>query len=86
MRIIGAIIYFLIFIVLATGVMFVGGVAGVVGTFHLMIQPGDLQTNLITIISILSLIWLLLMVLRHYNKKIIKINKQQALEAAEKEA
>jgi len=86
MHIIGAVIYFLIFIILATGVMFVGGVAGVVGTFHLMVQPGDLKNNLITIVSILSLLWLLLMVLRYYNKKVIKQNKQQALEAAEKEA
>ena len=51
MHIIGAVIYFLIFIILATGVMFVGGVAGVVGTFHLMVQPGDLKNNLITIVS-----------------------------------
>ena len=86
MRIIGAVIYFLLFIVLATGAMFVGGVAGVVGTFHVMVLPGDLQSNLITIVSILSLLWLLLMVLRYYNKKVIKTNKQQALEAAEKEA
>jgi len=86
MRIIGAVIYFLLFLVLAIGAMFVGGVAGVVGTFHAMVQPGDLQSNLITIVSILSLLWLLLMVLRYYNKKVIKTNKQQALEAAEKEA
>ena len=72
MRFIGLFIYFWIFLALAIVVMFLGGLSGVVGTFYVMVEQGDLKDNLTTVITILVLIWCLLMVLRYYNKKAIK--------------
>lgn len=86
MSIIAKIIYFLLFLVLAFTAMFLGGVSGVAGTFFLMVSPGDIESNLTTAIAALTGIWLLVIILRHYNKKTIKRNKQLKLEAAEKEA
>ncbi len=86
MRFIGLFIYFWIFLALAIVVMFLGGLSGVVGTFYVMVEQGDLKDNLTTVITILVLIWCLLMVLRYYNKKAIKKNKLLKLEATEKEA
>jgi len=86
MRFIGMFIYFWIFLALAIVVMFLGGLSGVVGTFYVMVEQGDLKDNLTTVTTILVLIWFLLIVLRYYNKKAIKKNKLLKLEAAEKEA
>ncbi len=86
MRIITNLIYFLLFPVLAVGAMFLGGVSGVAGTFYVMVEQGDTQTNLAMVIAPLVLLWLLIIILRHHNKKIIKRNKLLKLEAAEKEA
>ncbi len=86
MRIIAKLIYFLLFPVLAVGAMFLGGVSGVAGTFYVMVEQGDTQTNLAMVIAPLVLLWLLVIILRHHNKKIIKRNKLLKLEAAEKEA
>ena len=86
MRFIGMFIYFWIFLALAIVVMFLGGLSGVVGTFYVMVEQGDLKDNLTTVVTILVLIWFLLIVLRYYNKKAIKKNKLLKLEAAEKEA
>ncbi|MCU7819597.1 MAG: hypothetical protein KZQ56_05025 [gamma proteobacterium symbiont of Lucinoma myriamae] len=71
---------------LAFAAMFLGGVSGVAGTFYLLVEAGDIRSNLTTVISGLSALWLLVVILRHYNKKAIKRNKQLKLEAAEKEA
>lgn len=59
--------------------MFLGGVSGVAGTFYLLVEPGDIQTNLTKAIIVLALVWLLVVILRRHNKKIIKRNKQQQL-------
>ena len=56
------------------------------GTFYLMVEPGEIKSNLTTGIAVLTGLWLLIIILRHYNKKIIKRNKRLKLEAAEKEA
>ena len=86
MRIIAKLIYFLLFPVLAVGAMFLGGVSGVAGTFYVLVEQGDTQTNLAMVIAPLVLLWLLIILLRRHNKKIIKRNKLLKLEAAEKEA
>ncbi|MCK5665908.1 MAG: hypothetical protein KAI17_20610 [Thiotrichaceae bacterium] len=86
MRIIASLIYFLLFLVLAVAAMFLGGVSGVAGTFYVMVEQGDTQTNLAIVITPLVLLWLLIIILRQHNKKIIKRNKRLKLEAAEKEA
>lgn len=83
MRIIANLIYFLLFLVLAFAVMFLGGVSGVAGTFYIMVEPGDIERNLTTAIAVLVSLWLLIIILRHHNKKIIKRNKRLKLEAAE---
>lgn len=75
MRIILGFIYFIIFIILATGAMFLGGVSGVSGTFYLMVEPGDLEMNLIKMMTILVGIWILVVFLRSSNKRAIKRNK-----------
>lgn len=85
MRIIANIIYFLIFLALAISAMFLGGVSGVAGTFLLMVEPGDIQSNVTTALTVLVCFWLLVVILRRHNKKIIKRNKQLKLEATEKE-
>ncbi len=87
MRILANFIYVIFFMVLAIGAMFLGGVAGVTGAFYTMVVAGNTQENLITVISILSLLWLLFMVLRYVNKKAIKRNrmKQQQKKQAEED-
>ena len=59
MRIIFYLIYFIVFLAMAIVAMFLGGVSGVAGTFYLLVEPGDIETNLTQAISILLLIWLL---------------------------
>jgi len=87
MRIIFNLIYFIVFLVLALAAMFLGGVSGVAGTFYVMVEPGDLEANLIKVGSILTLTWLIVLFLRHHNKKIIKRNKQKKMQdELEKEA
>ena len=88
MRIIVNLIYFIMFLIMAVIAMFLGGVSGVAGTFYLMVEPGDLEVNLTKAISTLVMIWLLVLLLRHQNKKIIKRNalqKQQLQQDAEPE-
>ncbi|MCW8930477.1 MAG: hypothetical protein OQL19_09595 [Gammaproteobacteria bacterium] len=80
MRIILNLIYFIIFIALAFIAMFLGGVSGVAGTFYLMVEPGDIEANMTKLISFLIVFWLLLMVLRHQNKKVIKRRKREQIE------
>ncbi|MCU7940233.1 MAG: hypothetical protein KZQ64_07220 [gamma proteobacterium symbiont of Bathyaustriella thionipta] len=86
MHIIASLIYFLLFIVLAFIAMFLGGVTGVAGTFYLMVEPGDIEKNLNTAIAVLVSLWILIIMLRQQNKKVIKRKKQLKLDAAEKEA
>ncbi len=85
MRILFGLIYFIIFLVLAFAAMFLGGVFGVAGTFYLMVEPGDLEANLTKAMTALGLLWLLVVVLRRHNKKIIKRNLRlkAAAEASE---
>ena len=85
MRIIGNIIYFFVFIIMAFSAMFLGGVSGVAGTFYIMVDDGDLEANLTKVISLLVLSWLLIVMLRYRNKKIIKRNKLE-MQEAEQEA
>jgi len=88
MRIIVNLIYFIVFLIMAMIAMFLGGVSGVAGTFYLMVEPGDLDANLTKVISVLVMIWILVILLRHQNKKIIKRNalqKQQLQQDAEPE-
>lgn len=82
MRIIGALIYFLLFLVLSIVSLFLGGLSGVVGAFYLLVEQGDLLTNIVTVVAILSLLWLLLTVLSYYNEKAMKKNKLLKQEAA----
>ncbi len=84
MRIILSLIYFIIFLAMAFAAMFLGGVFGVAGTFYLMVEPGDLEANLTKAMAALGLLWLLVIILRRHNKKIIKRNLK--LKAAEAEA
>ena len=87
MRIIFNLVYFIVFLVMAVAVMFVGGVVGTAGTFYLMVEPGDIEANLTKAVSILVAVWFLVLLLRSRNKKIIKRNKREKLEQeAEKEA
>ncbi len=86
MRILFNLVYFLFFIVLAFVAMFLGGVSGVAGTFYLMVEPGDLEANLIKAIAVLSLLWLLVVILRRHNKKIIKHNRKLQLDAETEKA
>ncbi len=86
MRIIAKLVYGLIFIVLAVAAMFVGGVSGVAGTFYLMVEPGNINDNLTVVITALSALWLLVIMLRQYNKKVLKRNHMRAQQATEKEA
>jgi len=81
MRILSNILYFFLFLILAVAAMFVGGVAGVSGSFFVMVSKGDMQNNLL--IAILSLVLILFVVnmLRRHNKKVIKRKKRLALEA-----
>ena len=85
MRIIYHLIYFIVFLVMAMVVMFLGGVSGVAGTFYLLVEQGDIESNLTQAISILLLIWLLVVFLRYHNKRIIKRNKLLQQEAEGKE-
>lgn len=80
MRIIFNLIYFLVFISLALVVMFLGGIFGVSGTFYMMVEPGELNENLIKFISILVGVWLLVIILRGQNKKVLKRQKLEKLE------
>ncbi len=85
MRIIFYLIYFIVFLAMAIVAMFLGGVSGVAGTFYLLVEPGDPETNLTQAISILLLIWLLVVFLRNHNKRVIKRNKVLQQEAGLKE-
>ena len=83
MRILGIIIaklfYFIFFLLLAISAMFLGGVSGTAGTFFVMIRQGDMQQNLTIAIASLTLLWLVILLLSHHNKKVIKRNKLLAL-------
>ena len=80
MRIIYNLIYFIVFLGLAFIAMFLGGVSGVAGTFFIMVEPGELEENLTKAISILVVLWLLVLVLRHQNKKVIKRKKREQID------
>ncbi len=84
MRILFYLIYIPIFLALAIGAMFFGGVSGVAGTLYLMVEPGDMQTNITQALSVLTLVWLLILLLRQQNIKVMKRNKRLKLEAEEK--
>ena len=75
MHIIFNFIYFLVFLVLAFSAMFLGGVSGVAGTFYLMSEQGDMRQNLTLAIVLLISVWLIILMLRSHNKKVIKRNK-----------
>ena len=75
MHIIFNFIYFLVFLVLAFSAMFLGGVSGVTGTFYLMSEQGDMRQNLTLAIVLLISVWLIILMLRSHNKKVIKRNK-----------
>lgn len=79
MHIIFNFIYFLVFLVLAFSAMFLGGVSGVTGTFYLMSEPGDMRQNLTLAIVLLSAVWLIILMLRSHNKKVMKRNKLMLL-------
>jgi uncharacterized protein HemY len=84
MRFIFNFIYFILFSILAIIVLFAGGIFGVAGTFYLMVESGDLQTNLIHTVAPFVVVWLLLILLRGRNKREIwrnQRNKQQQIEA-----
>ncbi len=80
MRILWNIIYFFLFLGMAFLAMFLGGVSGVAGTFIVMVEAGDMQENLIKASIILAVVWFLVIILRHQNKKVMKRRKQKTLE------
>lgn len=84
MRIIGKLFYFLFyavfFSILAFTAMFLGGISGTAGTFYIMSGQGDMQQNLTIAIASLSVLWLIIIMLSHHNKKVIKRNKLLTLE------
>ena len=86
MHIMFNVFYFIVFLILAVAVMFVGGVSGVAGAFYLMIEPGSVQDNLFLGLAVLLTFLLVIMLLRKHNKKIIRRNKRLAQEALDKEA
>jgi hypothetical protein len=53
--------------------MFVGGISGVASTFYIMVEEGDMTTNLLMLIGTLLVSLLIIMLLRDYNKKILKM-------------
>lgn len=77
-------LFFIIFLGMAVAAMFLGGISGVAGTFYLMVEPGNVPTNLTMLIAVLVPLWLLVLVLRRHNKKVLKKNALQ--QTAEKEA
>ncbi len=79
MRFILKFIYFILFISLALGTMFLGGVSGVAGTFYVMVEKGDIEHNLLLMSAALLLGWLVILLLRGHNKRVIKRKKQQVL-------
>ncbi len=78
------ILYFIVFVIMALGAMFIGGLSGVAGSFYLMVEPGDVATNLTILMAVLIPLWLLVIVLRRHNKKVLKQKARQ--QAEEKEA
>lgn len=74
------ILYLMVFLIMALAAMFLGGLSGVAGSFYLMVEPGNVQTNLTMLIAILVPLWLLVIVLRRHNKKVLKQNALQQSE------
>lgn len=70
----------MVFLIMALAAMFLGGLSGVAGSFYLMVEPGNVQTNLTMLIAILVPLWLLVIVLRRHNKKVLKQNALQQSE------
>lgn len=73
-------LYFIIFMILAIAVMFLGGVSGVAGTFYVLVEKGEVEDNLLMVSAVLLITWLVLLLLRGHNKRVLKRNQQQALE------
>ncbi len=69
--------YFIIFMVLAIAVMFLGGVSGVAGTFYVLVEKGDVEHNLIIVSAALLLTWLVVVLLRGRNKRVLRRKKQE---------
>ena len=85
MRILTNILFFIVFLAMALAAMFVGGLSGVAGSFYLMVEPGDVSTNLTILIAVLIPVWLLVIVLRWHNKKVLKQKARQQAEEKEVE-
>lgn len=66
--------------ILAIAVMFLGGVSGVAGTFYVLVEKGEVEDNLLMVSAVLLITWLVLLLLRGHNKRVLKRNQQQALE------
>ena len=73
-------LYFIIFMLLAIAVMFLGGVSGVAGTFYVLVEKGDVEHNLIIVSAVLLVTWLVVLLLRGHNKRVLKRKKLQAQE------
>ncbi len=73
-------LYFIIFMLLAIAVMFLGGVSGVAGTFYVLVEKGDVEHNLIIVSAALLVTWLVVLLLRGHNKRVLKRKKLQAQE------
>ena len=88
MRIFLNVVYFFVFMVLAFGAMFVGGVSGVAGSFYLMVKEGNIEDNLFMGIATLAVALILAVILRGQNIKVMRQRKQaeQNIEASETEA
>ncbi|MCN4143739.1 MAG: hypothetical protein LC437_01270 [Thiohalomonas sp.] len=61
--------------------MFLGAVSGVAGTFYLLVEAGDIESNLTIAIATLTALWLLVVILRHYNKKRLNVIKNSSWKA-----
>ncbi len=85
MRFILKFFYFIIFILLALATMFLGGVSGVAGTFYVMVEKGDIEHNLLVMSAVLLISWLVILILRGHNKRVLKRKTQQALAQQEQE-
>ena len=76
MSVILKIFAWLIFLLIATGVMIVAGVAGVAGSFYMMVNDGNIMDNLYMTIGVLAILFVLSLLLRQQNKKVIRMRKK----------
>lgn len=85
MRILSNVLYFFVFLGLIFAAMFLGGVAGVAGSFYLMVKEGAILDNLYLGIGSLLLSLFFVLVLRGQNKKVMR-QKHLKQEMANSEA